>query len=424
MSGKSEKRPKNLQWRLEWLAHSFIEGIAALLPGTWVFRFGEVIGGLAWHLMRTRRNITLRNLRIAFAGEKDLPALHKMGKETFRRTGANLISAAHTARLPADQITSALRLDSFEPLRGALAHGKGVVLLLGHMGNWELLSRMLLLFPAGTIIGAFYRPLNNPLLDARVLKRRQADGTRMFSKRDNPLRVAAFLREGGVAGILADQRAGWQGQLVPFFGRLTRVSPLPSLLARRSKAEVLAMSVICEAPGKWLVTYQPIPHPHDTTRCMHALETAMRASPLDVFWLQERWKVFARPHRPISEWLGSDGQTGEKPHRALFWLADSTTPHKIPETWLHPDVIYEIALQTHATTPDWLPSTAKIHRIPSASLRKAVASIDTAAALPLDFILTHGPHPALTRAAATLSIPVICLPATAAPTQVSASQKP
>ena len=96
MSGKSEKRPKNLQWRLEWLAHSFIEGIAALLPGTWVFRFGEVIGGLAWHLMRTRRNITLRNLRIAFAGEKDLPALHKMGKETFRRTGANLIWRLNT----------------------------------------------------------------------------------------------------------------------------------------------------------------------------------------------------------------------------------------------------------------------------------------------------------------------------------------
>lgn len=411
MSGKPEKKSKSLQWRLEWLAHSVVEGIAAQLPGHWVFRIGETIGSLAWHLMRTRRNITLRNLRIAFAGEKNLPELQKLAKESFRRTGANLISAAHTARLPADKIASALRLDSFEPLRDALAGGKGVVLLLGHMGNWELLSRMLLLFPAGTSIGAFYRPLNNPLLDARVLKRRQADGTHMFSKRDNPLRVAAFLRGGGIAGILADQRAGWQGELVPFFGRLTRVSPLPSLLARRSKATVLAMSVTCEAPGKWLVTYQTIPKPHDTESCMAALETAMRASPLDVFWLQERWKVFARPHRPISDWLGSDGQTGRKPHRALLWLADSTAPAKIPETWLHPDLIYEVALATDQASPAWLTPDMRVHRIAPKTLRKCIATIDFADPLPLDFILAHGPHPALTRAASAHSIPVICLPA-------------
>jgi KDO2-lipid IV(A) lauroyltransferase len=129
-----------------------------------------------------------------------------------------------------------IHVENIELLEQSLAGGKGVVLLLSHMGNWEILSRLVHFFPRGSKAGAFYRPLNNRLLDKRVLDRRQADGTRMFSKGDNPLHVAGFLREGGIVGILADQRVGHQGELVEFFGRITRASPLPSLLARRSKS--------------------------------------------------------------------------------------------------------------------------------------------------------------------------------------------
>jgi KDO2-lipid IV(A) lauroyltransferase len=217
-----------------------IENLAGCLPGPWVFRLGEVIGGLAWHFMPLRRKIILKNLRIAYAGEKDLIKIQRMAKECFRRTGANLISAARTARTAPQQLGSVIHIENLELLEQAMAGGKGVVLLLTHMGNWELLSRLVHLFPPGARAGAFYRPLNNTLLDDRILARRQADGTRMFSKRDPFHQVTGFLRDGGIVGILADQRVGMQGELVRFFGRLTRASPLPCLLARRSKSEVLA----------------------------------------------------------------------------------------------------------------------------------------------------------------------------------------
>ena len=135
-----------------------------------------------------------------------------------------------------------IAIENLDLLEQALAGGRGVVLLLSHMGNWELLSRIIHFFPKDSKAGAFYRPLNNRLLDERVLARRQADGTRMFSKHDAFHQVASFLRERGIVGILADQRVGGHGELVRFFGRLTRASPLPSLLARRSKSSVLALS--------------------------------------------------------------------------------------------------------------------------------------------------------------------------------------
>jgi KDO2-lipid IV(A) lauroyltransferase len=270
------------------------------------------------------------------------------------------------------------------------------------------------LFPPGSRAGAFYRPLNNHLLDARVLARRQADGTRMFSKRDNPLHVAGFLRAGGIVGILADQRAGKLGEPAVFFGRLTRASPLPSLLARRSKSSVLALAVTTEKPGKWLARFIPVASPPTTAHCMVALERAMKAGPVDVFWFQERWKVSLRPPRTIRDWLGPEALAGSRPLRGLLWLAGVPSEWRVPADWVHPAVVYEVALTTGQTPPEWLPESTRVHPVPAGvdrdTLQKAIAGIDASTALPLDYILTTGASKALVKAGRREAVPVVSLP--------------
>jgi KDO2-lipid IV(A) lauroyltransferase len=411
MSGDPENPPTPLQWRLECLGHSLIEGLAGCLPGPWAFRLGEALGGLAWHFFPLRRRIILRNLRIAFAGEMDLPALRRMARETFRRTGANMISAAHTARLSPAKLDEVIHIENLDLLEKSLAGGKGVVLLLSHMGNWEILSRIVRYFPKGSQAGAFYRPLNNGLLDARVLARRQADGTRMFSKHDNLLHVTGFLREGGIVGILADQRVGIQGELVKFFGRLTRASPLPSLLARRSKSTVLALAVTTVRPGQWSAVFMPVEAPHITKHCMAALERAMKSGPVDVFWFQERWKLYLRSKYSVREWLGEDALSEGKPHRALIWLCGVPPEWRMPDEWLHPDVIYEAVLEPDRALPHWLPENTRVHRITATTdrdeLAKAIAEMDASTALPVDFILTNAAPKVLVKAARREAVPVV-----------------
>jgi KDO2-lipid IV(A) lauroyltransferase len=404
---------KTLQWRLECLAHSALELLVRPFPGPLVFRLGEMLGALAWHFLPQRRKIVLRNLRIAFAGEKELPEIVRMAKETFRRSGANLVSVAHTARLEPEELGKVIRIENRELLEQALATGKGVVLLLSHMGNWELLSRLVHLFPPGSKCGAFYRPLNNPLLDERVLSRREADGTRMFSKRDPFHQVTGFLRDGGIVGILADQRVGIKGEVVPFFGRLTRSSPLPSLLARRAKAEVLALSLITERPGKWKAVFLPVEKPHTTPHGMAALESAMRAAPADVFWLQERWKVFAKRFRPFGVWLEPVRHRGEKPHRALIWLNEAMHAQGLAESWFHPDVDYEAAIPAGSRAPEWLPENARLHFLPALhqarEIQRLIRTLDESETLPIDFIITRKAPRALAEAAAAEMIPLVSL---------------
>ena len=398
-SDSHENHPKRWKWRLEWLAQTTLEKLAGLLPGPFAFRVGEVLGGLAYHLMSARRQIVLRNLRIAFYQEKELPELRRMVRETFRRTGANLFSALHSSRLSAAGLGEIVTLENPELVNAALSRLSGVVLMPSHMGNWEILTRIHRKFPPGHQNGAFYRPLNNPLLDARVLAQRQADGCRLFSKRDSFHQATTFLREGGILGILADQRVGIQGELVRFFGRLTRASPLPSLLARRSKTEVLAMSLVTESPGKWRARFHPLTGPTRTASCMVAIEQAIKASPLDYFWLQERWKIYLSPHRTIRDWLGPEVMEQGTPHRALLWLPGTPDGWKLPEKWTHSDVNYETIPKSAA------PPSADHDR-----LADFLGKIDAAHALPIDYILTCQAPKALIKAARRESIPLISLP--------------
>jgi len=412
----SENHPKLWKWRLEWLAQTGIEKLVGLFPGPVVFRFGEALGGLAWHFMPFRQRVILRNLRIAFYGEHDLPTLRQMARETFRRTAGNLLSAMHSTHLSLEEIDRIVTVENQEVLESALTRSPGLALMPSHMGNWELLSRINLKFPPGHKMGAFYRPLNNPILNARVLAHREHEGTRLFSKRDSFHYVTGFLREGGILGILADQRVGHQGELVRYFGRLTRASPLPSLMARRSKSEILSMSVRTVAPGKWAIRYHPVNRPHKTADCMVAIEQALKESPTDVFWLQERWKVYISPKHPIRKWLGPDSMGEGKPHRALLWLAGAPAGWQLPEEWTHPDVIYEIVLVPGQELPSWLTGTEIVHTVAVTNdrdlLRKSIEAIDLAAGLPIDYILACDASKALVKAAGKESIPLVSLSST------------
>lgn len=409
-----EKEHSPLKWRLEWLAQTGIEKIVSLLPGPLVFRLGEKLGGLAWHLMRSRQHIVLRNLRIAFHGEHDIPTLRIMARQSFRRTGANLLSALHSTGITMQEIDRIVGVERPELLHAALSRAPGIIIMPPHMGNWEILSRINLKFPPGHRIGAFYRPLNNPLLDRRVLKQREVDGSRLFSKGDSFHQFTGFLRDGGILGILADQRVGRKGEVVRFFGRLTRASPLPGLMARRSKVEVLGMSLATVAPGRWRLGYHALEGPVGTKSCMDCIERAMKASPLDVFWMQDRWKVFIKTDYTIRDWLGTADHGPGKPHRALLWLTGAPAGWTLPEEWTHPDVIYEAVIAPGGTPPPWLPVGTRLHEVADTEhrgeLSRAFSVIDLADPLPVDYILTGQKSRVLEKIAASFSAALVHLP--------------
>lgn len=390
-----------------------------MLSAPTVAWIGETLGEGAWMLLKTRRLVVRRNLRIAFAGEKSRAEIDAMVREVFRRTGANLISSIRTAALDDAGLLKAIRIENPELAEQALAEGKGAVVVLAHMGNWEALAQIFpRVFGSRYEAATVYRPLNNPILNERVEAVRKRTGLRLFKKNDNAMAMAVFLREGGALGILSDQRAVGIGETVPFFGRLTVCTPMPAVLARRTGAKVLALSLKTISPGRWnLKFHQSRAVEVNTAVCMQLLEEIVRESPEDVFWLQDRWKVSrSQPqNQPGKPMRGSvSAPLANKPRRCLLWVVDPAVQPPELRTVAPDDLQFEYALPAGSDRPAWIPASAQIHRQPARSSRSEIArvlgEIDETNDLPIEFVYAPGASRKVVKAGRVNALAVIDQP--------------
>jgi hypothetical protein len=173
----------------------------------------------------------------------------------------------------------------------------GIVMVSPHMGNWELLAQAIFLAEGKFRVGTHYRPLNNALINSVVERRRKRRGLELFAKRTSTHRLINFVREGGAMGVLADQRVGERGAACLFFGRPTTCSPLPHLIAKRGKGQLISLS--CETVGtaRWKITFRHIPT-ITAQACADSIEQDWRRAPVDVFWFEDRWRI--RGNEPLA----------------------------------------------------------------------------------------------------------------------------
>lgn len=301
MKPKKSGLLKRLQWRLECIAFLVVERLLSLVPFPALWNAGAALSGLSW-LLPSRRLIVRNNLRIVLGPAVAGQEVKEVTRNVIRHSGANLLCSFKAAHMPLAALREVVVLEDRKVLDRALAANRGVVIILSHMGNWELLAQLGPIFYPDARISTIYRPLNNPHFDRIIADRRRRRGMTLFAKKDSITGPAAFLRQGGIVNILSDQRAGRAGALCPLYGRLMSVTPLPSILQRRTGCEVIGLSVRTSSPGRWIIKFHPPPpHKPDNFTPAHLtklLEEMFRESIADVFWFQNLWRFNKR--RPLA----------------------------------------------------------------------------------------------------------------------------
>ncbi|MEM9281987.1 MAG: hypothetical protein AAGA96_09185 [Verrucomicrobiota bacterium] len=292
------KASKRLLWKAEYTAFLVVELFLRCLPLVGCYHLGGFLGQLSYHMAGRRRISVVRNLHTAFDSEMSSREIEVLSKEVFRRTGANIVSSIKTGTLSTERIRKCITLEGVDLIQPLIYSNQGVIAVLAHMGNWEILAQTgQFAFPDNPS-AAFYRPLNNPYLNQLIKARRERQKNTTFSRRDGLAAPINHLQDRGLLGILTDQRVGGHGVLVPFFGRITPYTPLPDLLKRRSEANLVGVSVITEKPGKWIIRFlNPVLHESDSNSAdvAYITEQVMRSSPADCFWLHDRWKLSKKP---------------------------------------------------------------------------------------------------------------------------------
>ena len=269
-----------------------------VLPLRICYILGSWLGLLSGKILSKRRHAVERNLLTAFGDQLSPEELKQLSKDVFRRNGGNLFASIKTATMSLDAVKKCLIIEGADQLQQFVKENDGAIIILPHMGNWEVGVRLNEIVYGDLSSGGMYRPLNNPYLDSLMKKRRQLSGSKLFARNDGMAAPLQLIRDPGVLGILADQRVGKAGQLTPFFGRLTSFSPLPQIYKRRTKCALISLAIITEAPGKWRIKYTLEADKSseiNTGDVAHIIEKLMRLSPADCFWVQDRWKLETKP---------------------------------------------------------------------------------------------------------------------------------
>ncbi|MBA2585342.1 MAG: lysophospholipid acyltransferase family protein, partial [Chthoniobacterales bacterium] len=230
-------------------------GLISALPLPIVFSLGKLAGAVAWLLLPGYRRLARLNLEIAFAGEKPASEVRALTRRHFRRLGANFLSGIKLSTMEIDEIAIRVELENIESFHRELRAGRPVVLVLSHLGNWEVAAQLLPKHVGYVRSSTVYQPLRNRRIDADIRQRRARTGLEMFDRKEGFRKPIELLRSGGVVGILSDQHAGDHGIWTPFFGRLASTTPLPALLAKRTGAAVITAAVHTTGPGRWRITF-------------------------------------------------------------------------------------------------------------------------------------------------------------------------
>ena len=290
---RATRGPRNaaLAWAIQTCARLF-----GTLPLGVGLAIGERLGAGAHRLLARPRRLAVTHVGVAFP-ELDPGARQRLVGETFRAAGRSFAELALFGKIL--RRPGYMRLEGEAALDAALAAGRGVIAVTGHVGNWELLAAW-----AATIgypITVVVRRVTDLRFHSLIVRFRAAAGVEILV-RDDPRFIAGVteaLQRNRVVAMLIDQDTRGAGVFVPFFGRPAHTPPGAAVLALRARVPVVAVFIERRPDGGRLVRVAPVASDvrrgrdgvrELTARLTAAIEAQIRRRPAEWVWWHERWR--------------------------------------------------------------------------------------------------------------------------------------
>jgi KDO2-lipid IV(A) lauroyltransferase len=287
--------------KLEFAAVWGLVRFLGILPRGLARGLGAAIGEFAYLGLSRLRRVGMRNLELAFP-QSSKDSLEQILKEVYRNLGYLLAEFCLMPRYAPQQANQWIRYEGLENYLAARDKGKGVLVLTGHLGAWELSSfyHSLMGYPMGMVI----RRLDNPLVDRFVNRIRCQYGNRVIHKDDFARGLIASMRAGETVGILMDTNmTPPQGVFVPFFGVEACTASGMARVAARTGAAVVPGFLLWEKSEKRYVLRfgeeLPVANTGDaeadalenTAAFTAVIESYIRRYPEQWLWMHRRWKT-------------------------------------------------------------------------------------------------------------------------------------
>jgi KDO2-lipid IV(A) lauroyltransferase len=294
------RRP-SLAHRLEFLVFRAAVGALRALPERWALEIGATLGWLAGSVVRVRRRVTDENLARAFP-DRDRRWRDRVARASYRNLGREAVATFLFAGEPAERVLE--RTPDAIGVEGMLAAaraGRGLILLTGHLGNWEMAGGAAA--ARGAPMAAVSVRQANRLIDETLVRTRARLGISTIRRGNARREVLQALRAGRVVGVVADQDARERGVFVDFLGAPASTARGPALFALRSGAPLFIGFCVADpaTPGRYRCEVEEVRCERSgdleedvrrlTAAHAAALGERVRREPEQYFWQHRRWRT-------------------------------------------------------------------------------------------------------------------------------------
>ncbi|MBL7084522.1 MAG: lysophospholipid acyltransferase family protein [Candidatus Omnitrophica bacterium] len=288
-----KKKPRHL---VEYVLLRVVMGLINFFPisvSTWITRR---IGDVMFLLAASRRRVALENLNVAFGNSKSDREKKRLALESFRHFITSFMEFSRIPKFVKDS-AQRFRFSGTEHLKQAFARGRGLILVMSHLGPWEYLAFLAYLKRVPSMI--LGKRIRNPYLYKWVKSLRNMVNLKHTDKDEGVRKVISELRQNHLVGIVIDQWAGNEESWVDFFGVPASTTSLPVRLARKTGCALIPAYCIRVASGKYEIHVYPevvLREDRDnwaeevTRELNYLLEQQVRAFPEQWIWTHRRWK--------------------------------------------------------------------------------------------------------------------------------------
>jgi KDO2-lipid IV(A) lauroyltransferase len=267
------------------------------LPLRWSQAIGSQLGLLLIKYNRKRAHISRCNLRVCFPEKSDAER-EELLIQNAKETGKWFLESAYVWFRHPDYLKRRITVRNPQLLEEAHQKKRGVVIVLPHLGNWELVNFYI---PKHYPFAAMYKSIKSPWFEKIIFKSRTRLGSKMFATNIGGVRQALrAMRNNQVLAILSDHLPTKEaGVYAPFFGQPALTGKLTQALVNSNQSEVLIAVAVRKPSGQGFeIVFQkiegmPAEDPVDFATALNsAIEKSILLAPEQYQWVYRR---FAKP---------------------------------------------------------------------------------------------------------------------------------
>ncbi|MBI2865222.1 MAG: lysophospholipid acyltransferase family protein [Chloroflexi bacterium] len=271
---------------------------ARRVPRTLGYRMASLVADLIYLVWREKRDITIENMTHVVGANGGPDAAKRLARESLRNYGKYLVDFVRFPGLKREEIVRSVTFNDWEHFDRALQHGKGMLFVGVHMGNWDLGAAFVAVrdYPLNVIAETFA----HPKLNHHVQGTRSALGLRVIPMEQAARRILRVLRQNEMLAILIDRPSPDDGVPVRFFDSLANVPAGVATIALRTGARIVPGCLVRQKDNSYLaiaerhIEYDPVGDMTQdvqalTQQIMDRMESMVRQYPDQWYMFRPMW---------------------------------------------------------------------------------------------------------------------------------------